>query len=213
MAVTTALILDLNELFKNQFGSKPYVISKADSFKDLGSRPRVTLIAPPLAEITPAGSTLREQYLGVDIFLPIRLFDDSGTQELMHLPYCVIRISGKNTYISTPMIDRKGAVHELASSDDYSIEIKGFLIGANRKFPEAELKQLKAIKERKTALVIDNALTNIFLTDPELSDREQRRVVITDLELPDVQGSEHVRPFVIKMLSDTVFDLDAPANV
>jgi hypothetical protein len=205
---TPALVIDLNDLYKKQFGGKPFVIGKAPAPVPV-SGTKITITAPGIDEITPAGSKLREQYLGIEIFLPIRIYDETGKKELMYLPYCVVRVTGKNNYISTPMIDRKGAVHELANSEDYSIEIKGFLIGKDRKFPEADLNQLKALKDATTALVLDNAITNVFLTDKALDEKEQRRVVITDFELPEVQGGrEHVRPFILKLLSDTVFDLE-----
>lgn len=207
MGATPNLILNLGELFQKQFGSKPYLIGNTDTVDKTSGYAFNGMKSLP--SITNSGSLLREKYLGIDIFLPIRFFDETGTNELMYLPYSVLRISGKNSVVSTPMIDRKGAVHELTSSDDYSIDIKGFLIGSDRSFPEDELYKLKALKDRSTALVIDNAITNIFLTDPELSRDEQRRVVFMDFDLPEVQGGrEHVRPFSIKLLSDTVFDLE-----
>ncbi len=207
--MTPGLIIDIGELFKGQFGSKPYVVSSdnpsapaGDPYKNV---PASTKGLPEFIN----GSTLREQYLGVEIFLPIRIYDEGGSKELMYLPYCVIAISGKNTFISTPMIDRKGSVKELYSPDDYKISVKGFLIGADRKFPDAELKALAELKNKTTAVVLDNAITNIFLSDKALKNEEQRRVVVTDFTLPDVQGGrEHVRPFTLELESDTVFDLE-----
>lgn len=206
--VSTATVIDLAELFKNTFGSKPYVVPAAPKPEPI-SGTVINITNPGFDELTPSGSKIRETYLGVEIFLPTRIYDETGVNELMYLPYTVIKITGKNSYISTPMIDRKGAVHELASSDDYQIEIKGFLIGSDRKFPEDDLKKLKALKDQNTAVILENAITNIFLTEPGLKDDEQRRVVVIDFDLPEVQGGrEHVRPFSLKLLSDTVFDLE-----
>ena len=57
--------------------------------------------------------------------------------------------------------------------------------------------------------MLDNALTNIFLTDKSLQLDEQRRVVIEGIELPDVQGGrERVRPFTMQLESDSVFTLE-----
>lgn len=197
MIISPALVIDLESMFSKQFGSKPYVL------------PKEKILQKGVSEFTPTGSLLREQYLGVEIFLPIKILDESGTKLLMYLPYCVLRISGKNSYISTPMIDRAGSVKELYSSEDYKIVIKGFLIGADRKFPEAELKALNDLKNKTTSVILDNAITNIFLTDPKLQQDEQRRVIIMDFDLPEVQGGrEHVRPFTLTLESDTVFDLE-----
>jgi len=217
MIPSPALILDIADLFKKQFGVKHYVVQGTLPYADnnvLGDPYKVngiadTEIKQDKSEYTPTGSLIREKYLGVDIFLPIRLYEESNIKLLMYLPYCVLRISGKNNYISTPMIDRIGSVKELYNADDYKISIKGFLIGADRKFPESELKLLNDLRLTKTALVIDNAITNIFLSNPALADSEQRRVVITDFDLHEVQGGrEHVRPFTMTLESDTIFDLE-----
>lgn len=210
MAVTPALILDLGELFKTSFGSKPYVLGKDNGItKNEEPYKNITASTKEMVEFTKTGSELRTQLLGVEIFLPIKLFDEDGKTLLMDLPYCVIRISGKNNYVSTPMIDRKGSVKELYSSDDFKITVKGFLIGADRKFPEDEIKKLAAVMNKTTALVLDNAITNIFLSDPLLPDDEQRRVVVESFDMPEVQGGrEHVRPFSIELESDTIFDLE-----
>ena len=209
MTTKPALILDLGELFKNQFGSKPYVLGIGGSGTAPDPYKNIPVSTKGLTEFTATGSELRSQYLGVEIFLPIKIYDESGTGLLMHLPYCVVSISGKNNYVSTPMIDRKGSVKELYSGDDYKITIKGFLIGADRKFPEADLKLLNDLKNKNTAVVLDNAITNIFLSDPALPQDEQRRVVVMSFDLPEVSGGrEHVRPFSLELESDTVFDLE-----
>ena len=210
MITSPALVIDLANLFSKQFGSKPYTITANKNTPVAADPYKVdNVITKGMVEFTPTGSLLREQYLGVEIFLPIKILDESGTKLLMYLPYCVVRISGKNSYISTSMIDRAGSVKELYSSDDYKIVIKGFLIGADRKFPEAELKALNDLKNKTTPVILDNAITNIFLTDPKLPQDEQRRVIVMDFDLPEVQGGrEHVRPFTLTLESDTVFDLE-----
>lgn len=208
MGLTPALVIDIAELFQKQFGSNPYVVPGVSDTKNV-EEPFILNINANKAEkeFTTTGSLIREQYRGVEIFLPIRIYE--GDKLLMYLPYCVVRISGKNTYVKTPMIERNGSVKELYSSDDYSISVKGFLISDDRKFPEKELQLLKDAKEKRTPLVLDNALTNIFLTDKSLQLDEQRRVVIEGIELPDVQGGrERVRPFTMQLESDSVFTLE-----
>lgn len=206
-------IIDLAQLFKNQFGSKPYVINKkGDISDDPGELYKIGSSKSADQEFTPKGSLILEKVLGIDIFLPIRLFDNGSL--LMHLPYCVLRISSKKTVIKTPLAERKGTVKEFYNIDDYSISIKGFLIDSNRQFPEQLLVDFRTLYETKTAVTIDNAITNIFLTDPELKQDEQRRVVVMDFDLPEVQGGrKHVRPFTMQLESDSVFTLELEEDV
>jgi len=209
MGLTPALIIDVGELFQKQFGGKPYVVPGVSNTTNNTAEPFVININANKAEkeFTATGSLIREQYKGVEIFLPIRIYE--GPNLLMYLPYCVVKISGKNTYVKTPMIERIGSVKELYSTDDYVIGVKGFIIGEDRKFPEKDLQLLKELKEKRTALVLDNALTNIFLTNKSLQLDEQRRVVIEDFDLLEVQGGrEHVRPFTMKLESDSIFTLE-----
>ncbi len=209
MGVTPALIIDIAELFQKQFGTKPYVVPGVSDTKVNNGEPYSLNINANKAEkeFTATGSLIREQYKGVEIFLPIRIYETQNL--LMYLPYCVVRINSKKTIIRTPMIERQGTVKEEYNTDDYEINIKGFIIGEDRKFPEKELVLLKEMYNMRQAITLDNALTNIFLTDKKLSEEEQRRVVIESFDLPEVQGGrEHVRPFTMKLLSDTIFTLE-----
>ncbi len=207
--ITPGLIIDIGELFAKQFGSNPYKVPGASDQKTTEGEAYLISTGATKAEkeFTAKGSLIREKYLGVEIFLPIRLYE--GNRELMYLPYCVVRVTGKNSWVSTPMIERKGSTHELYTSDDYKISIKGFIIGADGKFPEDQLQLLADVKDKKTSLVLDNALTNIFLTDASLPPDEQRRVIVIDLDLPEVQGGrENVRPFVLQLESDFIQTLE-----
>jgi hypothetical protein len=206
--MSTQQIIDLGQLFQKQFGTKPYVINgngdlsdNAEGFKINGS---ITTAAEK--EFTAKGSLIKETLNGISILLPVRFYD--GSELLMHLPYVTVSIRFKQTIIKTPMVERKGSVKEQFSVDDYSMTIKGFLIGDDRKFPETLISQMKDLCERKTAVQIDNALFNIFLTDPELRADEQRRVVILDCDWPEVTGGKHARPFIMQLESDTVFTLE-----
>lgn len=216
MEPTPAHIIDLVKLFEKTFGQKPYVITKAG---ELSSNPgeayqvkagRTFSIRNEFDadgnEVTPKGSLIKETVNGVSILLPVRFYD--GSTELMHLPYVVVSIRGRKMLIKTPMVERKGSVKEMYAVDDYAMTVKGFLIAADRKFPEALLIQMKDLCERKTAVTIDNALFNLFLDDKDLPVSEQRRVVITDYDFPEVTGGRHVRPFVLQLESDTVFTLE-----
>lgn len=206
---TLGNIIDFVKLFQGTFGTKPYVIPGATN-NPKSTEPDFN-INPQFESngqvTTLLGSTIQEKFEGKDIWLPIRL--KNNEVDIMYLPYAVIRISGKKHLVKTPMVERKGTVKEQYSIEDYEITIKGFLIGDNNQFPENYMKQLKDAYELNTAVTIDNAISNIFLTDKQLDTSEQRRVVITEIDFPEVSGGrKNVRPFVMQMESDTVFTLE-----
>lgn len=202
----TSQIINISELFERTFGSKPYDVPRASQESSHES----SFIIPgktSLNNFTAKGSLLSEQLLGVEILLPVKFFDAGAL--IMSLPYTVVKLSSKKTIIETALNDRLGTVKEEFSIDDYAIDVKGFLIGENRDFPEAQLTKLRELYETNHALTLDNALTNIFLTNPDLSEDEQRRVVIYDLDIQEVQGGRlHVRPFTMHLKSDSVFTLE-----
>lgn len=207
MSVTPNQIFDLVKLYERTFGNKPYHVPAeertSEQIGELFNIPSST----KGGQYTPKGSLLKETVNGVEIWLPVRFYD--GPALLMHLPYSVVKISTKKTIIETPLAERKGTVKEQFSFEDYSISIKGFLIDENREFPESQLEQLKQLYNKSQAVTLDNALTNIFLTDPDLRQDEQRRVVIYDLDIAEVTGGRlHVRPFSMNLKSDSVFTLE-----
>lgn len=151
------------------------------------------------------GSTLSTSYAGVEIWLPtwFRGLPQDIRGGVLFMPYTVVRITGKKTIVKTALAERKGTVKELYSLDDYKITIKGFLIDhRNRQWPSAELNDLKKLYELNQSVILDNALTNIFL-------ERDSKVVIEDIDFPEVEGGrKHVRPFVMQMESDSVFTLE-----
>lgn len=202
------VVFDLVKLFENTFGTKPYVIPELSTQPANDGTPfKIDGFQNSPQLVTPKGSVIGEQYRGVDIWLPIRL--SYMDQLICYIPYAVVNIYGKKIMVKTPMVERIGTVKEQYSIEDYVIGVKGFLISADRTFPEQEINNLKQVYEFGQAVQIENALTNIFLTNSSLQRYEQRRVVIEDLEIPEVQGGrKHVRPFSMKLESDTVFTLE-----
>lgn len=203
----TALVIDIMDLFQKTFGSKPYIVNSVPAQTENNDYKLATQASNGEKEFTAKGSLIKEQYKGIEIMLPIRFFD--GPALLQYLPYCVLRISGKKTIVETPLSERIGSVKEQFNIDDYSIDVKGFLINEERKFPEAEIDTLRTLYETKKAVTIDNAMTNIFLTNPQLKPDEQRRVVVYGFDMPEQQGGrDHIRPFTMSLKSDTVFTLE-----
>jgi Domain of unknown function (DUF6046) len=191
------IITDLQELFRQTFGGSPYVIKGDSAELSQGIGSALTAINP------------NDPY-GQEIWLPVKFtgLDASifGSKDIL-LPYSVISISSSKTIVKTSLSERKGTVKEYFSAEDYQIQIKGFVIDeSKRTWPEKELILLKKLDDLKTAVQLDNALTNIFLDI-------NTRVVITNLQLPEVQGRNHIRPFSFSLESDSIFTLDVDSDV
>jgi len=190
----SSVIYDLNQLYRRTFGSEPYVVN--------AEKQDVSQVS---------GSALTAEYLGKEIWLPVKFVDLNpdvfGATEVL-LPYAVMKMSAQKTIVKTALPERKGTVKELYNIDDYSISIKGFVIDeTNRIWPEEELSILNKLWSLNEAVHLDNALTNIFL-------EKDTRVVIQNLELPEVEGGrKHIRPFSFQIVSDSIFTLELNANV
>lgn len=199
------LIYDLERLYRQTFGGKPYRIGSEeqlppdDPFRIDGQN---TLQQNGDIYDRGGSSVIQTTYLGKEIWLPVKLLHEDLPGGAYLLPYTVISIEGEKNIVKTPLAERKGSVRELYNIDDYDITVKGFLIDdKDRVWPSSEIARLQDFYESFTSLGLDNALTNIFLKDS--------RVVITKLSLPEVVGGrKHVRPFVMKLESDSVFELE-----
>jgi hypothetical protein len=207
--MNTANVIDLVELFSGTFGTKPYVVPGVtptiDSTSYLYKVNSVATVSEK--QFTEKGSLLSEKYRGVQILLPIRFY--LADVPVAYFPYCVLSIDAKKTLIKTPMMQRKGEVNEAYNIGNYDINVKGFIIGENRAFPEADLARIKELFEVGNSFIMDNALTNIYLTDKNLSRLEQRRVIIESFSLMEVQGGRiSARPFTMKVCSDSIFTLE-----
>lgn len=205
----SSLIFDIDKLYQRTFGSQPYRVAQESaqqntqpSFKINGNN-TVTVVDR-------VQNTLQVSLNGIEIWLPTVLSNlPSNVFEngILNLPYSVVRITGSSTIIRTPLNERRGTVKEFFSIDDYKITLKGFFIDQERVWPYDDLLSLKNLHELGSAFTMDNALTNVFLNKPGAED--QQRVVITGFDLPEVEGGrKHVRPFVMQIESDSVFELE-----
>ncbi len=116
------------------------------------------------------------------------------------LPNPVISIRNSKNIIETALTERGGKVIELTNINNYDITIRGFCIG-NNEWPEAQVQQLKEIFTAGDNVRIDCVLTDIFLN--ELG----RMAVVASFDVPEVRGVKYVRPYELKLISDTPFSL------
>jgi len=199
----SSIVFDIQELYQRTFGSRPYVV-KNNTLPQQQQQPYQLQGSHALELFDKVGNTLQENVLGVEIWLPTilanlptALFPDT----FLKLPYSVIRITGSSTIVRTPLAQRRGTVKELYAIDDYKIVLKGFFIDENRRWPYDGLHALKKLHEMGEAFSLDNALSNVFFNVND-------KVVMTGFDLPEVEGGrKHVRPFIIQLESDSVFDL------
>ncbi len=144
------------------------------------------------------GSYYEKDVMGRDVFMPITL---GG----LFLPYVWINISSSKRLVETPMTERRGNVNEFISMDSYKFGIKGLVIGHDGQFPEADVEDLKTLWERNEAVEIKSILTDIFLLSSE--NEGQDKVILTNFQLAENKGVEHVRGFTFDVSSDQEFDL------
>lgn len=201
----STIAVDLQNLYSRQFGSKPIVPSEVNNISEL---PKFVIEGSSNYSSTTQGSNLIADYMGQEVWLPVVFrgldYNKFGVSEIL-LPYTVVKISGKKTFIKTPLSERGGTVKELYSIDDYDISIRGFLIDKNRVFPEKELKVLQQLYALNESIELDNALTNVFTE----AMNNKAKVVIEAFDLPEVEGGrKHVRPFAMRLSSDSIFTLE-----
>lgn len=208
--VSGGFVIDLVQLFQRQFGSKPYVINKEGELSEEASESYQinegfsTQYAAQ--EFTKGGHLLKEEYQGIEVLLPVKFFDQGN--EVLSLPFVVVSIRGRKHVIETPMWERQGEVLEQYCIGGYNMTVKGFLIAKDKKFPEAEYIALRKAYEDYSSLQVDNGLFNLFLKTEGLQPFEQRRVVLMDLDFPEVTGGKHAKPFVLTLKQDSIFTLE-----
>lgn len=145
---------------------------------------------------------------GREVFLPITMnyTDKAGTAQEFVLYHAVVDISGKNMMVKTPLTERAGTFKEDTTGDDWYITIEGFLINGTNDFPEEAFATLCDLKRLRTSISMKNAITDLVLKNEETNGVD--KVVIEDLHWPKVTGVQNVKPFSMRLVSDTDFNLD-----
>jgi hypothetical protein len=181
--------IDLKELYNKAFG-----VSIPDYKLNVGEKP-----APFTTGIYGTSFYGSNALTGGFYFLPAYFDLQNGNSYT--IPFPIIRVQSQKRIVETPLTERKGAVVELINQESWKIYIKGFIVSKDGTYPEKDILQMKEVYEANAALRLRCALTDLFLTADD-------RVVITDLNFPEVKGVEHVKPFEMGMISASVFDLN-----
>lgn len=144
------------------------------------------------------GTAIYKQDLqGRIYFMPVTFLADGKEYEM---DCAAVSITGKKSIIETPLVGRKGSVKELISIDDYQISIIGAIIGFDTVWPEEKLDAINELYNINKAIELRCALTDVFLST-------QDKVVITDINIPQMPQTEHVQIIELKCVTDREFEL------
>lgn len=118
---------------------------------------------PPKTETDFSGTRFdaayREQYRGVEVFLPVRL---TNTDYEVYIPCATLRVTGQKTVVRTPVAERIGTVKEVLNIGDYKFDIKGVLIAENANaYPDDEVYRLRMLFESATPVRLINAVGDL----------------------------------------------------
>lgn len=185
--------INLNKIFKDAFG---YNAPNADiRIADALPRKEVSKLGQPY---------YFKDILGQEFFLPVTI---NG----MNIPFAVMGMTWKKTFVSTGMPERGGTVKELISIDDYTFNIKGILVDLHGNFPEWGIMDLHKMFQVNRSVEMRSVISDIVLSGKSNTNRDDpqgHRVVIKEIKWPAVSGVEHAKPFEIDCESDLIFDLE-----
>lgn len=217
MTPTTANIFNLHSLYKEYFGRGSYYIDSGGETKQYTQDVEfsgITRNPNPRGTIHFSSKNISFNKIGAygqDIWFPIELRGQrkgasSWENISMAIDACTVSVNLVSTVVSTPVVERKGTVNEIINIDDYKFTIRGFLIDKNRKVPEDQIKLLVDLKESTAGKTLHGGYPEIFL-------EKNCRIIISELEFPEVQGQCHwIRPFVLTCKSDFITDLEYLEN-
>jgi hypothetical protein len=136
----------------------------------------------------------------IEIFMPIWLSDaDRNAMEYL-LPNTTMSLMNRKNIVTTTLVNRDGTVKEEISLGDWEINIRGILVGKENFYPDEEKQMLVSWYKEKKTFNIQNARTTICLG-------EDKKIVITELNFPEIKGYENTQPYELKLLSDVEFSL------
>ncbi len=160
---------------------------------------RITYSDPPKAGLIDSG--LFAQVVSGTITLGDAATRNPGQAHILDLPHPLISISGDKHIVETPMTERQGNVIELTGIKNYEITIRGFMVSKTRELPEDQIQLMKDVFVAGNSVKVHNVITDIYLVDIG------RQAVVRSFSMPEVRGIKGVRPYELKLVSDSVFSL------
>lgn len=141
----------------------------------------------------PTIETDRKSLLGTPMHFPVKL----DRYELPNEP--LIRITGQNRIVRTPLDGKNGTFKEFFSVDDYEVVIKGIAINdANEDiYPEAIVRKIRELCEDGSAEVTCKLLSFFNI----------KRLAFEKWDFPPLEGVIW-QPYEIKCYSDEPYELE-----
>lgn len=198
---------DLGELYKEVWGRAPFplLISEFNSVSDIS----FFIKKKQSVNDIPSSESYAKESLPIVV---LGYGEDYKSRFEFSVPP-IISMRNKLNLTETPIIGQKGAVKENSSVSDYEIDVKGFLINeelerynedgydysiVKSEFPEEKLRELRFIFEAgKSLKVLEGVIFSIFNIE---------KILIKELDLPELEGYEGIIPFQLKCVSD--FDIE-----
>lgn len=145
------------------------------------------------ARETPTINVDRQSVLGTPIHFPCKI----GGVALPNEP--LIRVTGMNRMVRTPLDGKNGSFKELFSLDDYEVSIKGIAVNEENPdmYPDKIIRQIREICEGGDAEV----------TCKLLSFYNIKRLAFEKWDFPPMEGVIW-QPYEIKCYSDEPFELE-----
>ena len=128
----------------------------------------------------------------------------------------IITLAGSINVIETVVAGLDGSIKEVASVNDYVLNIKGFLTSTvytdvqddqsgfsyrlnPNEFPEKEFRQLRRFFEAKQSLeVVESRLLSYF---------NIKKILVKSINYPELEGYTFIVPFELECVSDVDFKL------
>jgi len=138
--------------------------------------------------------------------LDIDPLKDSGVSYIQ-IPTVLFTVNQKKNIITTSVQGRNGTVKEYISDVDFTINVKGVLVGDNGKYPRVGFPSgtkggVNSVEDLINLFKLNRSVTvnSWYLRQFGITE-----MVITDYNFPQNEGEYSVQPFEFNAISDTEF--------
>lgn len=154
---------------------------------------------PPTRMNTGSADELLVSYLGTPVWADLTLRISETATEFLNLQTVLLTVEQEKNIVKTAPQGRSGTVKEYISAGDYSVTIRGAMVGQSPdEYPIDQVKQFLALVEANTAIVAISPFLQLF---------QIYNIVVETWRLEQLQGYQNVQPFEINAVSDTPIEL------
>lgn len=141
--------------------------------------------------------------------LDIDPLKDSGVSYIQ-IPTVLFTVNQKKNIISTSVQGRNGTVKEYISDGDFTINVKGVLVGDNGKYPRVGFPSgtKGGVNSVNDLINLFNLNRSVAVNSWYLRQFNIYSIVITDYNFPQNEGEYSVQPFEFNAISDVPFELN-----